>query len=74
MNFYYTNGGQINNDQFQTDQQYHLFDENNNKQERVIDLKQLYVYFMNHPLCKVQNFSYNLFKEYYTKWIEEQYK
>lgn len=36
-----------------------------------IDLKQIYIYFINHPLCNYRQISYPEFAHFYTKWINK---
>lgn len=36
-----------------------------------LDLKQIYLYYINHPACIFKGLSYNDFNFLYTKWINK---
>ena len=36
-----------------------------------LDLKQIYLYYVNHPLCKFRGISFPIFENYYTLWINK---
>lgn len=36
-----------------------------------LDLKQIYLYYVNHPLCKFRRISFPMFEAYYTQWINK---
>lgn len=43
----------------------------NNISENAIDLKQIYVYYLRHPLCKFTQILYPDFVACYTQWINK---
>ena len=36
-----------------------------------LDLKQIYLYYINSPLCKFRGISFPMFEAYYTQWINK---
>ena len=60
--FFYSKGGPINNTQI-----------NNDGGERVINLVEIYRYYISHPLCKFRNMPYQIFLTSYENWLEKQY-
>lgn len=62
-----------NNPYTQGGQTWHNNLQNNQRQEVGIDLKQIYVYFLNHPFCKYKNLQYPVFVHFYTEWINKKY-